>query len=147
MKFAFVATLTLISSVWGQKSQGITTLPAPPAPPATTTPTPVTPPTVTPPVTPPTAPLVTPPKVTGTTSPSPSIPSTVVNSPPSPAASVDWSMNGHNWVDGLCSSGNFQSPINIDSKSVTENNKVKFAFDFQSYENLTLQLNDQAGSL
>ena len=104
MKFACVAALTLISSVWGQKSQGIIT---PPASPATTTPSPVTPPTVTPPATPPTAAPVTPPKLTGTTSPSPSIPSTVVNSPPFPAASVDWSMNGHNWVDGLCSSGNF----------------------------------------
>lgn len=37
--------------------------------------------------------------------------------------------------------------MNIDTKKAKENNKLKFAFDFQPFENLTLQLFDQAGQL
>jgi carbonic anhydrase len=82
--------------------------------------------------TPPAAPLVP-----------PSTPATPATTPPPASApytapSVDWSQNGRNWADDLCVTGGFQSPINIESKSTKESNKVKFAFDFKSYENLTL---------
>jgi carbonic anhydrase len=98
--------------------------------------------TTTPPTAPPTTPPATPPKLTGTVTPTvtPATPSYIA--PP-----VDWSKNGNNWVDDLCVTGGFQSPINIETKSTKESNKVKFAFDFKSYENLTLELNDLAGQL
>lgn len=43
--------------------------------------------------------------------------------------------------------GATQSPVNIDSKGVKESNRVKFSFDYQSYENLTLTMSELAGQL
>jgi hypothetical protein len=108
MKLCYLVALTLSSSALAQ-TQSI----VPPSSPVTATPAPASPPRVTP--TPPPA-------------------------PPAPytAPSVDWSQNGRNWADDLCVTGGFQSPVNIESKSTKESNKVKFAFDFKSYENLTL---------
>lgn len=101
--------------------------------PETSPPTLTATPPVTPPVIPSTAPPTPLPKPTSTSS--------------QTAAPVDWSLNGRNWNDDMCLTGSFQSPVNIDTKNTKENNKVKFAFNFQPYENLTLELFDQAGQL
>ena len=56
-------------------------------------------------------------------------------------------MNGRNWGDDMCIDGLKQSPINIDTRNVIQNNEVKFTMDIQSYDNLTLTMNDAEGKL
>jgi len=88
-------------------------------------------PPLTPPVPPPVVAPPTPPQSVTTT----------------PSSTVDYSLNGRNWASTMCVTGAFQSPVNIDTRNVLENNKVKFTFDYQSYDNLTLQMNEAQGQL
>ncbi len=55
---------------------------------------------------------------------------------------VDYSQNGKNWADPLCSGGSKQSPINIDSQKTSANQFIRYVFNYMSIENATLMLSD-----
>ena len=65
----------------------------------------------------------------------------------SQAQPIDYSMNGKNWVTGMCSTGLNQSPINIDTHNISQNSNANFVINFALIDNATLTISPDASYL